>query len=260
MSIFGHKTPNLPEGSFIISPSLISKFFDYPKVWYEESYLGKGTFLGNNSTLLGTICHYIYEKVSTYGLGAEINYNLIENELIDYCIENNLENEVDYNEIIANYKAIAPRVVNDYVIPRLDQGVVSEMSLNYKLDDEDNIYLAGTCDRIETKQNLVVDFKTVSKKPNEMVIPFNYKIQLLAYAYLCKKFSIMNPTRIRIVYGVKPQKTIPARCIVVEELITDDCWKLIEDTLQLIVDTIKYIRRNPDSVYIIFKSMELKNG
>ena len=122
------------------------------------------------------------------------------------------------------------------------------------------MYLSGTCDRIERKQNLVVDFKTVGKKPNELVIPFNYKIQLLAYAYMLKKCNVMEPTRIRIVYGVKPQKTIPARCIVVEELITNEYWQLIENTLQLIVDTIKYIRRNPDSVYIIFKSMELKNN
>ena len=103
----------------------------------------------------------------------------------------------------------------------------------------------------------VVDYKNVGKLPNQDVIPFNYKIQLLAYAYIYRKkgFEVNN---IKLVYGIKPTKTIPARCVCVNEPIDYIADKLIGDTLQLIAESVLMVKENPRLAYLIFKSMDFK--
>ena len=104
---------------------------------------------------------------------------------------------------------------------------------------------------------IVVDYKTVAKLPNQDKIPFNYKIQLLAYAYAARKMGF-EINRIRIVYGVKPTIKIPARCIVVTEEIDFTADKLINGTLQLIGETVLVAKNNPSLVHLLFKSLDLK--
>ena len=64
--------------------------------------------------------------------------------------------------------------------------------------------------------------------------------------------------RIRIVYGVKPTKTIGARCIVVTEEIDFVADKLISDTLKLITESVAICKNQPELTHLIFKSMDLK--
>ena len=119
----------------------------------------------------------------------------------------------------------------------------------------DGIYVAGTCDRIEG--DCVVDFKTVASKPNELAIPFGYKIQLLAYAFALRRLGY-EINRIRLVYGVKPTKKLSARCYVVTEEIDYMAEKLVNDTLRLIGESVIAVRQHPELAYLIFKSMDLK--
>lgn len=113
-------------------------------------------------------------------------------------------------------------------------------------------------DAVDFNRGIVTDYKTVSTKPcNLDTIPFDYKIQLLAYAYALgrnKKFI----DRIRVVYGVKPTKTLPARTFVVTEQISFEDTQLISDTLNLITDTILKVKQQPELTYLLFKSMSLK--
>lgn len=258
-NLFEHKSVVNEEGSIVISPSSLYKFFDNPKTWYEETVLGKVLFRGNTASVIGTICHYLYDCAYKENY---VDRNLIETDLRDYIIKYNLHDEINYNQVLNDYGPTADAVYSNYIAERgsYRENTETEVPLSYCLDKENKIYLAGTCDRIEKDQKLVVDFKTVGKKPNELALPFAYKVQLMAYSYLLRINGLMDPTRIRVVYGVKPQKTIGARCIVVEELITEDHWQLINSTLELVVDTLKYIKQHPESTYLIFKSMELKNG
>lgn len=103
----------------------------------------------------------------------------------------------------------------------------------------------------------VVDYKTVGKLPNQDTIPFNYKIQLLAYAYIYRLLGY-EVNNIRIVYGVKPTKTIGARCIIVNETIDFTSNKLIGDTLQLIAESVLMVKENPRLAYLIFKNLDFK--
>ena len=105
---------------------------------------------------------------------------------------------------------------------------------------------------------IVVDYKNVVTKPADNApIPFDYKIQLLAYAYILRQLGY-EINRIRIVYGIRPTKTLPARCVVVTESIDFIADKLISDTLQLIAESVLMVKENPSLAYLIFKSMDFK--
>ena len=249
--IFRYNDIEIPDGSHKISPSQISKFFEYPKLYYLENITGEkeNEFQGNTATTLGTICHWIYHCVIT---GKEVNREDINKQLDKYS-ELRPELCLDLDDIKLNYPLIAGATVNEYILPSKATLKESEKSVLIPIDED--VYLGGTTDLIE--DDMIVDFKTVGKKPDENSIPFGYKIQLLAYAYAFRKKGY-NINRIRLVYGVKPTKTIGARCIIVTEQITPEHEKMIQDTLQLIAESVVICRNRPELVYLIFKSMELR--
>ena len=249
MSLFNYESVPIPDAEFIISPSQIGKFFESPRVWYEENVLKKHDFKGNTSTVLGTICHHIYEQVT---LGHKVDRETINKDLDEY-VQNNPDLELDVNYIKNTYPLVTKEVVNEYVLTHNINGVKAEFKIHDKV--KDNIYVGGTCDRLEG--TAVVDYKTVSVKPSK--IPFHYKIQLLAYAYILTNRGYTVDT-IRLVYGVTPTKTIGARCVILEEPITIKDWKLISDTLKLIADTVIKTKSNPELIYLLYKSYELKEN
>lgn len=251
--LFKYEHAEVPEDcTCLISPSQIYKFFDVPPVWYRENVLHeKPEFTGSTATVIGTICHYIYECVT---LSKEVTREWINDQLVQH-FRDNPNPDVDLAEVMKTYPLVSAAVVNQYVLPNnVCSPIQTETRIVEKISD--GIYIAGTFDRLEN--SVLCDYKTVSSKPNETAIPFHYKIQLLAYAYALRKQG-HYVDRIRIIYGVKPLKTTPARCFVVTEQIDDASEKLIEDTLNLMSDSIKYVQDNPDKAYLIFKSMDLKN-
>ena len=241
---------------FKISPSGIGKFFSYPSVWYNEFVKGEEGFVGSTASELGTVCHAIYES---YSLNEELTDEDVEEYLFE--IQNGKYDdkgklikepnpEVDIDEVRNNYRAISDLVIEEYLqhnLPdKVEEEVVAEVC--------DKVYIGGTYDNLTG--DTVVDFKTVGKKPSDS-IPFNYKIQLLAYAYALKRNG-HQINRIRIVYGVKPLKSTPARVFVVTEVITDEDWKLIKDTLTMIAKTVILAEEQPDTVPLLFKSMNIE--
>lgn len=253
--IFQYTRPVLPDDcTHIISPSMLGKFFDFPKVWYEEAILGKTpAFKGSTATVIGTICHYIYEQNT---LGNKVTREEI-NEQLDKYLELCPNEDINPTQVKIDYPLVASAVMNDYVIPHNQTNGVLECEKQVIAKVTNGIYIAGTCDRIEG--DCLVDYKTISTKPNEQAIPFGYKIQLLAYAYALKQ-QHYEINRIRIVYGVKPTKTLPARCVVVTEEIDYMAEKLMRDTLTLVADSILAVKEHPELAYLIFKSMDLKIG
>lgn len=169
--------------------------------------------------ILGTILHKIYECVTTK---EEITREVIDTALDNY-IETNFDKIIDVNLIKDLYPLMSAVTVNEYVIPSNSKyKVATELSMSNKLAD--GIYLAGTCDRVEDLNSnvCIVDYKNVSTKPSGNTIPFHYKIQLLSYAKLYKDNYNITPNEIKLVYTVRPTKTLPARCIVVSEVITNN--------------------------------------
>lgn len=261
MSMFEHKTVKIPDCKFCISPSQIGKFYADTPLWYQEEVLGDRQFHGNTATLLGTICHFIYDHVAK---DMDVTREQIQKELADHLANSpDLITEVDINDILESYPAISMQVVNDYILPAKMIGkIASEVSMNLKIAE--GIYLAGTCDAVylsdATNEYKIVDYKTVAKKPSSMVIPRTYKLQLMAYAYMLRETQKVPVTQISIVYGIKPQKTIPARCIAICEDITGDMWDDIENTIQLIADCVNLSWSKPELNYLIFKDYRLKEN
>lgn len=262
MSIFTHRKAfgrDLKEDEFIISPSMLPLFFNNPSEWYKSEVLGERTFKGNTSTVLGTICHHIYEQVT---LNKQVTREEINIELYKYLADNpELSTEVDVTEILNDYPLVSKEVVNNYIIPSGKYHTVeAEVTVNYHLGN--GVYLAGTCDRVEKDKYsdgyTIVDFKTVAKKPNDSVIPIGYKYQLMSYALALKNTYNYDIEYITIVYGVRPQKVLPVRCIVVREPVTEELWDMITETLYLVKDTVKLLQKDPEYAYILFKDYSLK--
>lgn len=241
--MFEHTQVALPEdATFKISPSGISKFFDSPVLWYKEHILGEKEFQGNTATTVGTLVHYCAEQKI---LGQPIDYNLINEEI------RKIDNpDVDKEEVMSAWEIQKDVLFDEY----LNHQTIDEAEAQLCHKVKEGVYVAGSCDA--RQGSTVIDFKNVSKKPRD-TIPFNYFIQLMAYAYMYKQQGVFID-KIQLVYTVRPTKTLPARLIVVSQLIKDEDWEMIENTLELIADTVLKSRECPELNYLLFKSMQFK--
>ena len=240
------------DGIFKISPSQIDKFFSYPTIWYRENFLGEKDFIANTATVLGTIVHGIAESSAlNENLSPEEIHEKVETYIMETANKLPLGETLDIKLIKQLYPVLAPLLINEYVAKNPPTEVEAQLCALVK----DGVYVAGSCDNMTN--GTIVDYKNVTTKPKTDSIPFNYKIQLLAYAFAYRARG-EEIDRIRLVYTVRPTKTLPARIFEVNEVISDDDWKLIEDTLELIADTVVLVKKQPELAYLLFKSMKLK--
>jgi len=245
--IFDHVKVPLPEDCiFKISPSAISKFFEMPIVWYKEQVTCEEKFEGSTATVLGSIVHGLAEA---YVRGETLTREDVEK----YLMRQQFKPNINIQEIRDLYPDMAKALINDYI--RHNKPTEVERSLFKEV--KNGIYVAGTFDN--RTGSCIVDYKNVSTKPNTESIPWNYYIQLMAYAWMCKHEGI-EIDKIRLVYVVRPTKTLPIRIFKVTKLITDVDYRAIEDVLQLISDTILLSKERPELNYLLFKSMQLKES
>ncbi len=253
--MFRYTKVALPEGAIHgISPSSIYKFFSEPNLYYSEKVLeNPSSFQGNDNTTIGSICHHIYKEVA---LGKEVKREELNTQLDEYAsLRPELGLDVDFIKSV--YPAVAMSVVNEYLL-KTPVGTKVYVEEQVQAEVANGVYIGGTYDRFEDYSGgTLCDFKNVGKKPDENEIPFHYLIQLLSYAYALRKCG-KEVSRIRIIYGVRPTKTLPARTYVVSKEIDKDDEKLIEDTLNLIADSVVVCRDHPELVYLVFKDMSLK--
>jgi RecB family exonuclease len=242
---FEYTDIEVPEGSFKISPSGISKFFDVPSVWYRDNFLGENSFTGNTASELGTIIHAIAEA---YALDESTN-----REEVEAYLDTLTDPDIDKQVIRDNYPEMAKVLVNEYL--RYNQPDKVEQPVLLNLGDD--VLIGGTYDAIQG--STLIDYKTTAKKPNTETIPWNYKVQLMSYAYALRSNGVLID-RIRIVWVVKPTKTLPARVFVVNHMITNEDWQDIQDTLELMKQTIMLQRSNPEYTHLLYKSMKLKEN
>lgn len=242
---FDYTVVELPEDcKFKISPSSISKFFEFPVVWYKDQVLKDQQFTGNTGSVLGSIIHGLAES---YAKGLPTSKELVEDYLLGY----RMHPDVNCAEIRELYPDMAKILINDYIRHNKPTSVEESLVSHVK----EGIYLAGTCDNLTN--TMVVDYKNVATKPSE-TIPWNYYIQLMAYAYMYKKEKGVDVDRIRLVYTVRPTKTLPVRQFVVTKTIDATDYQNIENVLTIIADTMLLSFAQPELNYILFKSMQLK--
>ena len=80
----------------------------------------------------------------------------------------------------------------------------------------------------------------------------------MAYAYMYKQQG-HSINKVRLVYAVAPTKTLPARKFVINKSITSEDWDMIENTLELMADTLLVREEKPELDYLLFKSMQFKH-
>ena len=242
---FEYKKLNIPNCSFNISPSGIAKFFDYPTIWYKENFTDEVQFKGNTATVLGTIIHSIAEE---YARNPDERINTVE---IDKYLGNyTLNMDVNVVEIKRLYPMMAQALINNYISKNITTDIENSVYRNIYKD----IYVGGTYDAVLV--DTVIDYKNVAKKPNTEKIPFAYKIQLLAYAFILSAQGY-HINRIRVVYTVRPTKTLGVRIFVVNETITTEDWLLINNTLDLIAKTVTKHKEDNSLIPLLYKSMKL---
>lgn len=260
---YDHDTSYLPNDCVLkISPSKFSTFIEKPHNWYREVVLKESSFDYNTSSVMGTIVHYIAEKVA--------KKEMIDKKAItDYIIKHEPNDNYCPETVTNNFELMAKVLINNYVLPNLHDYLEVETKHFTKLYK--GIYVGGTVDVLQgTKDDcMVVDYKTYSSKTKPKVIAQYYKYQILVYAYMLSKLGY-NVSRVRLVYinrnidgGVsektnKPLKSYPPEVTVLTESITQDDLDFIGSTLELCAESYYAGVKHPELLHVIWKDKRLQ--
>lgn len=273
----------LPEGSFGISPSQLATFFSSPNQWYREQVLGeKAEFQGNTSSYLGTLVHFIAEEYTKSGeydvteiykyLYKELcsNKSIIpdfsdEEETEIFLLENADKEGVDIRTILGKF-----RHMGDHIIEYLDRvGVPTHSEDLISAEVQEGYYVCGSCDSYNENTKTVSDYKSTSLTSPKDSIPYNYKLQLLCYAYIYRAMGfpvdkiqiiwITQPDINRVSEKTgKPLKDYPCQVVPVTYMLQESDWQLIESILALVAESVKADKTNPELRHVIWKDYRLK--
>lgn len=257
---FLYDTPvQLPEDcTFHIRPEKICNFFVKTSYWYWSEYCGNGHRRRiDNYTITNEISKYANGKMTK---NEPVSAEEVENRLYNY-IKTHHELNLDYTEITGMYKNITNRVYLDYIEPQRSQAVPIRLNVPLTLKlTESGIYVSGICDRILYFPDAatIVKFQVVEKKTSNLCSEAT-KNELLTLAYINKKVNnCALPQNIQVVTAIRKIKTIETRCVIDQYPIFDEDYEFIENRMRLIVETIEFVRKNPDLKYLIFKDYSLK--
>ncbi|MEE3693883.1 PD-(D/E)XK nuclease family protein [Campylobacter sp. CLAX-22107-21] len=255
-------TDIIPEDSFRISPSMISKFSDKKWEWYQSQVLGNTIFEGSTSTVLGTIIHRIAEVCTKFKTNEE--REVLRTEIPNYIESFSNNPEINIAHIKEQYKPMGNALLDYLNIWGYPDR--SEEAIAYKVCD--GVYAAGTADAVIG--NTLIDYKTTSNQSvSEYYMPQNYKVQLLAYAWIYRKLGV-DIQNIRIIWITnnivgrvsektgKPLKDYPSKVIPVTQVITNDDMEFIESYLKLIAETYLKAKECPELTYLLFSDYRLK--
>jgi len=262
----------VPEGSIRISASQIARYITHTNAFWRELMLGEEGFKGSTSSVLGTCVHF----------GAEefVKTNTVDVEEIEkYIDEQSITDieDLDLDLIRKQYPIMIETLVNQYLLdnpPTFVEEFLSEEVLSsdgeYKA-----VYVGGSCDNMTIpgvvydsnissndyksngKAGIIVDYKTTNLKSPPQTIPYNYKLQLLTYAWLYRNRGIPID-RVRIVYVTrddtnrispktgKPMKDYPSTVFVLTETITEEDLEIIEGVIRVISKSIRLWETNPE--------------
>ena len=245
----------VPDNAIRISPSQLSKFFDSTSQWYRETLLGETGFLSSTASELGNCCHAA--AAMTFDTGH------VDMTAIRSYISSISNPDVDTAVIREQLPHMIP-LISDYV--RHNRPSTSEEFLSHQLRPD--IYVAGTLDAY-SNNGILTDYKTTSAKSPPTNFPRSYYFQLMTYAWLLRKHS-RTITQLRLVYvtryidgGIsektsKPLKSYPAELHVLNHLITDDDWSLIDGCLSVIADSIQLWITRPELRHILAQDNRLR--
>lgn len=256
----------LPDGAFRIGASSFSIFMDRPHQWYREKVLNEDGFVGNTSSVIGTIVHYCAECKAS---GREPDQQEIENYIKNHSISR-IYPDVDTQIVRDSWKEMAMTLVNEYVLSNKNN--LEEVEPFVYKELQPGYFPLGSIDRVEKVGNgsyRIVDYKTYNSKTKPTSIPMYYKYQLLIYAFIYSK----PVSEIRLVYinraidgtyisektGKLCGKIHPSEVTVLTEPVTQDDLAFIESVLHLCIDTHRTSIENPHLTYMLYRDYRLKD-
>jgi len=252
----------VPAGSTRISASSFAKFFSSTTSWWRENLMNETGFTNSTSSVLGTCVHFVAEEYVR-------NNGVVDKEEIERYIaqfdEDTEDNwDIDTSIIRLQYPIMGMALVNMYLIENPPSAI--EEFLYEEILPE--IGVGGSCDNLTN--DCVVDYKTFGGLTAPSTISYEYRLQLLMYAWLYTKKGI-RINRIRIVYitrnnvgrisekTLKPMKDYPTTVSVITEEITQKDLDFIESLIFLTSDSVDAWNKMPEFRYIIAQDYRLKH-
>ena len=257
MNYFEYATGTFPEGSFRISPSQISRFFDTTSQWYREFLMNEApAFGGSTASELGNCVHAaaaMYHDTGTVDKQAIVDY-----------ISSISNPDVDKSVILEQYKPMIETLVNTYLSKA--RHTHSEEFISTEVLP--NIYVGGSVDAYDQQSGTIVDYKTTSSKTVPTSFPRPYYFQLMTYAWILKAQNRPVNT-LKLVYVTrfvdggysdktgKKLKDYPSKCESITHFITDEDWNLIDGCIKLIANSVQHWQNHPEHHYLLAQDWRL---
>jgi len=257
---FTYNPGSFPAGSFRISPSQLSRFFDTTSQWFREQVLDEApAFTGSTASELGNCVHAaanMFFDTGTVDHVAILNY-----------VNSISDPEVDKSIISAQYP-----VMLETLLANFDPQQATDAELFISTELLPNIFVGGSIDLFDKARGIVYDYKTTGSLDTARIptsFPRSYYFQQLTYAYILKKngydvnyvkllyITRANVNRVSPKTG-KPMKDYPSEFHVVTEEITQEKLDFIESCLMLIAESVQAFKANPELQHIIAQDYRLK--
>ena len=243
-----------------ISSSQISYFFDRTSEWYRQTLLGEKFFLGNTSSFLGTTLH---GAMHMYYDTKSIDWSAID-DFVRNINKNNpeIKEHIDHVLISDQVKHMIPLAIRYF-----DDNKPDEVEKFVYHRTRENIVVGGTIDAV--RGSTIYDWKTTNLKTPPNYISRNYWFQQMTYAWVMKKlghpiesirlvFITRNETgRISEKTG-KPMKDYPSQLAVVSQTVEQEHLDIIENTINLITESIETWQKNPEIRHLLAQDYRLK--
>ena len=237
------------KGGCVLSPSGIAKFFNEPNEWYMDR-IGKTTFDGNSNTVLGNAIH---AAIDAYWDGEEVTEDDVV-EWMNATYQEQMDTVNEYGKAKVDPEFVVENFMNMFIAWKYEYGEMYPKPdlREYFVSTEITPYVleAGTLDGYEEDRKVVMDYKTTGRITK--VISPAHEFQLMAYAKMLIDNGIEVDT-IRVIYIVRPTKTIAARVVTIDKEITSEMLLRANHTSKLMIDSWQMALANPKMAELLFR-------
>lgn len=259
-------------GTFRISASQISNFFDFTNNWYRKNLLGEDVgFKGSTSSVAGTCIHWAAENYIKDGQLTQEN----KDEMYAYINEQaekfpDLVNQDQCREIMSPMWKSLREFINDnpggLVEPFLEIEILPGITVGGSID---RLYIPGdttvytSLEQLRGKSVIIQDWKTTStkyasdKSITQSAMTKNYEWQLLVYAYVLKKAYNINTQAIQDIFITreyegeisektgKRGKAYPSMVVPIGKPVHPEDLDFIESIIKIVAHSVQSFVLNP---------------